>query len=62
MMVDPLIQQLEEVTLFLEDIFECLIYALHSSLVDTNLSFLVEWHSTHDLEQTLFSIDMGTLE
>lgn len=62
MMVDPLIQKLEDVTLFLKEIFESLIHALRSSLVEPNLSFLAEWHRTHDLDEALFRIDMGTLE
>ena len=42
--------------------FESLIPVLHSSSIEPDLSFLVEWHSTHDLEETHFSIDMVTLE
>ena len=62
MMLDPLIQQLEEATLFLEEVFKSLIHVLHSSLVEPDFSFLGEWHSTHDLEEAPFGIDMRILE
>ena len=53
---------MEEVTLFLDEIFESLIHALHSSSIEPDLSLSVEWHCTHDLEEEHFSIHMGTLE
>ena len=42
MMLDPLIQKLEEATLFLEEVFKSLIHVLHSSLVEPDFSFLGE--------------------
>ena len=51
-----------EVTFSSEETLESLIHVLHSSLVDPDLSFSEKWHSTHDLDEAPFSIDMGTLE
>ena len=53
---------MEKVTLFLEEILESFRHVLHSSPVKSNLYFPIEWHSTHDLEEALFSIHMGILE
>lgn len=62
MIVDTYVEQLEEVSLCLEETCESLGHVLHPSPLDLVVPFSIVWHSLPPLEGVSFSIDMGTFE